>query len=213
MKKVGILLMVLLFGVVCSAQAEIAGSLWSGTGATFGQDAILADVPTTTPNVTFDVNSPLTFDESGNSTVAQWLSTGGAYNVSGTAGALNTQMSTNDTTGTIIELTGVIAVTHGESFSITHDDGMSLYIDGIDVLSSPGPTSATTTTGTYTGATGDYAFALVYCEVDGPPAVLEGDLPGVVAPLPPSALLLGTGLLGLVGLAWRKRQVFDGELK
>jgi hypothetical protein len=188
------------------AQANlISGELWHVPEA-IAQNAIPGNVPGTTPFVTFDVNSPFTFDNRpilpGNQSVGGWLGTGSAFNiVENIAGTLASSMDNGTgTTGTIVDFKGTVTVTNGQTFTVTHDDGLTLIIGGLTVVSAPGPTSPTLTTVTYTGPSGNLPFELVYGESNGPPAVLQTSLPLSSVPLPPSALLLGSGLLGLVGL-------------
>ncbi|MBP0494112.1 PEP-CTERM sorting domain-containing protein [Pararoseomonas indoligenes] len=85
----------------------------------------------------------------------------------------------------------------GTSLTITHDDGISLYRDGVRVPGGvSGPTNAVTDTfsnlaaGTYT---------LYYSRQNGTPSVLQ-----VAVPEPTSLALFGAGLLGL-GYVRRRR--------
>ncbi len=51
-------------------------------------------------------------------------------------------------------ITGTINVTHGETFTTFHDDGITIDLGGLQILSSPGPSSKTETTAEWTGASG-----------------------------------------------------------
>jgi hypothetical protein len=84
----------------------------------------------------------------------------------------------------------------GEQFSVTHDDGASLYINGETVLSDVVPSWPVTTTGTYSGPGGTYDLSLVNSEVEGPPAVLQFELPAGLAPVPePTTIFAGALML------------------
>ena len=195
-----------LVSVVGTAHANvITGGLWhvpeavvdSATGAT------LANVPGTAPDVAFSVNSPFSF--SGTSvSVGTWLASSSAFNiVENTAGTLASLMD-NGTDGTIVKFTGFVTVTNGETFTVIHDDGLTLTIDALDVISAPGPTAPAVTTATYTGPTGTEAFTLVYAECCGGPAVLQIDLPLSNVPEPMTLAVVGVGLTGL-GVIRRRR--------
>jgi len=191
---------------VGSAQAAnvASGKLWHVPEA-ISQNAIPANVPGSTPDVTFDVNSPFNF--SGTSvTVGTWLSSSSAFNVSeNTPGTLASLMD-NGTSGTLLEFTGLVTVTNGMTFTVTHDDGLTLIIGGVDLGFSPGPTAPTTSTFTYTGVSGNLPFQLVYGECCGGPAVLQVELPFTAAVPEPETYALMFGGLGLVGFMARRRK-------
>jgi hypothetical protein len=204
--KYFIVLAILALGSFGTAEAAnvISGNLWHVSNAT-SQNAVPANVPGTPPDVTFDVNSPFNFDKS-DATVAAWLATSAAFNiVQNTAGTLASQLS-NGTISSLIDFKGVVSVIHNQTFTVTHDDGLTLNIGGLNVINVPGPTSPVKTTVTYTGPTGNFAFELVYGECCAGPAVLQIDLPLQKVPEPGSALLLATGLAGFLGYGWRRRQ-------
>jgi len=176
------------------AQAnDISGSLWA-VPESVAQDATPGNVPVTTPDVTFNVNgSGLDFNAT-NATVAAWLASGGATGiVENTAGTLSSRMD-NNVTGHLFDFMGDVTVTNGETFTVTHDDGLTLIIGGLTVINAPGPTTPTITTETYTGPSGNLPFNLVYAECCEGPAVLQISLPLEPVPGP----IVGAGLPGLV---------------
>ncbi len=184
----------------------ISGSLWHVPEAlTF--NAIPANVPVTTPDVTFDVNSPINFFGTSVS-VGTWLSNGAAFNiVENTAGTLASLMD-NGLVGSILEFTGFVTVTSGQQFTVTHDDGLTLIIGSNNLGFNPGPTAPNTSIATYLGPSGNFPFQLVYAECCGGPAVLQVDLPFsnvVEVPEPGSVLLLGIALAGMSLVRYRKK--------
>jgi len=173
----------------------ITGQLWKVADAV-AQNAVLANVPNTAPDVTFDVNAPLNFTS--NVSVNAFLLSGGALNINGLASVLNSPISAS-----IIEFTGLVTVTTGQQFTVTHDDGLTLIIGGLPVITVPGPTGPVQTTQTYTGPSGTLPFTLVYGECCGGSAVLQINLPLQPAPsgVPePATLTLLTGGCVLLGL-------------
>jgi hypothetical protein len=188
------------------AQANtITGSLWkvnesvvnNPTGATPG------NVPGTAADVTFSVNSPFNFNDA-NATVGNWLASGGAFGIlENTAGTLASQMD-DFNTGTIIDFKGSVTVVNGQTFTVTHDDGLTLSIGGLLVVNHPEPTAPTVSTDTYTGPSGTFAFELVYTECCSGPAVLQLDLPLQSAPDGGSTMVLLGGALTLLGTVARR---------
>ena len=196
----------LLFASAVQANV-ITGHLWHVPEAVVtygGPGAVPGSVPGGTADVDFQVNSPLAFNAS-TATVLAWLTSGSAFNVvENTAGTLASLMDGGGQ-GTIVDFTGFVTVTTGMTFTVAHDDGLTLIIGGVDLGFDPGPTAPVVTTKTYTGPSGTFAFELVYAECCGGPAVLEVDLPFSDVPAPEPATLALVGL-GLAGLGWSRRR-------
>jgi hypothetical protein len=170
----------------------ISGSLWRVPEAT-SQNAIPANVPATTPNITFDVNSPFNFSAT-DATIGTWLASSSAFNiVENISGSLASLMD-NNTTGVLVQFIGNVSVTTGQTFNVTHDDGLTLIIGGLNLGFNPGPTPPVNSLATYTGPSGNFSFQLVYGECCEGPAVLQVDLPFEAVPSP----IVGAGLPGLI---------------
>lgn len=202
-QKVGVALALAAGAAGANAVNVVNGQLWHVSEAT-SQDAIPANVPLTAPDVTFSVDSPFNFNATG-ATVSTWLASSSAFNISGTPAALASLMD-DGTQGTLVNFTGQVTVTNGETFTVTHDDGLTLIIGGLNLGFTPGPTAPTTSLATYTGPSGTFNFQLVYGECCGGPAVLQVDLP-FTAPVPePESYALMLAGLGALGFVARRRR-------
>ena len=192
--------------VAGSAYANVAtGSIWENDSTGAG-DATPANVPGTTPDVTFEVTTPIDFSSGNLYTIGEFLSSGAATVLTGASELGNTLDNT------IFNFTGNVSVTHGQTFTVGHDDGLTLVIGALTVIDEPSPTSFVTTVETYTGPTGTLPFQLVYGECCGAPADLSISLPLNGATPEPSTwimLMLGFGGLGFAGY-WRSRKVVLG---
>ena len=170
--------------------AVVMGSAWVNRNAALDA-TITAPNSLGAPDVTFTVPSSacsgmgltLCFNDTNGTSVNDFLTGGGATNiVENTPGALAAPVAGNGMqeptgTGTLFQFTGMVTVNNGDTFSASHDDGASLAINGVTIFSSPGPTSDQTSSGTYNGLSGTFAFDLVYGECCGLPAVLGTSLP------------------------------------
>ena len=175
--------------------AAISGSYWHVPEAV-SQNAVPANVPVTAPDVAFDVNSPFNFSGT-STTVGNWLASSAAYNIAENTPGTLTSLLDNGTQGSILKFTGFVTVTSGQTFTVTHDDGLTLKIGATDLGFNPGPTSPTVSTATYSGPSGNYPFELVYGECCGGPAVLQIDLPFSNVPTVPDS----GSTLAMLGLA------------
>jgi len=129
----------------------------------------------------------------------------------------NTVFSTNPgsalATGNLLVLTGTTYLTADELVSLSHDDGVNLYITGNGltdyglVLSGGQTTAGQPPFSTGSIPDGTYSFELLYVSNYENPSVLTSNintLPGATTPEPSSIILLGSGLLGMAGLVRRR---------
>jgi len=191
-----------LFTAGVASATSTAVSIWTDQ-TTVASDATLANVATLgAPDATTTVG-PINFttNDSDTTTVNQWLG-----------------QSLPDPTGshlldnTVFLFTGSTYLAAGaNNFSVLHDDGVELNIDGIGiVLSDPGPTAATESPFTVTASTaGFYNFELAYGECCGGPATVLFDVNGGPAGVPEPAtwamMLIGFGGLGVAMRSKRRK--------
>ena len=187
------------------ANAQILGSAYFVTEAQ-SQNAVIGFTHGA-PNATFlSPNGAINFTSAPGYTLSDFLlSNTGTTILTGSTSDLSRALDTA-AGGTMLELTGQVSVTNGQTFTVQHDDGLQLQIGSVLVVNTPGPTAPTVTTVTYTGPTGTFSFDLVYGECCGAPAVLATSLPLVGAvPEPESYAMLAAGL-GVIGFVGRRRK-------
>jgi hypothetical protein len=111
---------------------------------------------------------------------------------------LNGASASTNLDNTEWEFTGSAYFTSGQSFSVVHDDGTNMYINGVAVLLAGGSTPPVTSTFTYTGPSGTFNFDFIYTECCGGTAdyktTLVPSAPATGTPEPSSTLLLMAGL-------------------
>jgi PEP-CTERM motif len=189
----------LLAGVALSGAAQantVFGSIYKVSDAIAG-DAIPANVPAGPADYTFTAPStPLSLHSDGLYTVGEFITSGG--------GTLLTGNGSDTLLDTLFNITGSVSVTTGQTFTVGHDDGLTLVIGGLTVINVPGPTAFVNTTVTYTGPTGNLPFQLVYGECCGSPADLQISLPLSSVPEPSTWAMMVVGFGGLGFAAFRR---------
>jgi len=109
-----------------------------------------------------------------------------------------------------LDVTGSFTVgTGGQTFTFHQrsDDGSYSYLNGVKLISIPGPTASSTGNGpmTRTLTAGTYNYEVKYSESNGAPGILRFTTPAAV-PEPSSVASMGLGAVGLLGLVLRARK-------
>jgi hypothetical protein len=197
------------FALASAAQAAVNVSVWTGVPTTVSQNATLAQAGTLgTANGTTTVGGfNFATSDSTATTVGAWLGNPAGLDPTAAAHALN---------DAYFLFTGSIFLNAGtNSFTVAHDDGLQLNVDGIGlVVDAPGPSSpATLGFDILAPSAGTYNFQLSYGECCGGPAVLQFLYPTGQAvggdPVPEPAtwamMLIGFGGIGMTMRARRRR--------
>ena len=132
-------------------------------------------------------------------TIADYFATG-----TGTVTGLDTDVGDLRLSTPTFDLTTLFSFTEvfSSAFEVTatHDDGISIYDDGLEILSHDNPTGVRVTgPGDFDGG----EFTLIYAAANGNPSVLQVEAISAV-PLPASAILLLGAMGGLGALSRRK---------
>lgn len=177
-----------------AAQATVSVQVWTGVPTSVSQDATIAqaaglgpaDVSATVGGIDFSTS------DSSSTTVGTWLG--------------NPAISTDILNDAYMLFTGDIFLDAGDNFfTIAHDDGLQISLDGGIglVVDTPGPTAPVTTPFTITApSAGTYHFTMSYGECCGGPAVLQwfykegGPVGEVPEPATWAMMLLGFGAIG-----------------
>jgi hypothetical protein len=217
-----------LVGATATANAAVINSntedgIWNAnTPGAVSTSANQQGLPSAAPLLTLiAASSPfvaaINYNDTAGNTVAGFFAsdtpTTGAPSSCNAACQGTTFSAGNFSTASLIEFTFVETI--AETFTVTHDDGVSLFVAGTegtcnqtscptDLL--PLGASAPTTAEVTSTVIGPGTYDLWYSEVNGLPAVLEADsTPLTQTPLP-GALPLFAGGLGALGLLGRRRK-------
>lgn len=167
----------------------------------------ISDTFTYVGDLDFRVGQPQTANPY---SISTWLGTGAGagegnfFDLDATFG--NLQLSfpniNNGTATSTFFLFTLNALLSPGNFTVTHDDGIALYDDGVLRGGNVGPTGEVTTN--VTGFNGG-VFSILYVATNGNPSILEVQTTATVVPLPAGALLLLTGLGAMTFAARRRR--------
>jgi hypothetical protein len=188
---------VLLFSLACSiasahaSAATISGAVWSVSSAQ-AQNAVSPSVPATPANITFafTTSAALNFRSNDDLSAYAFFEYGGVP-----AGAFVGPDISFDNTLTTLTVNN-FDLLHDVTFALGHDDGVSMYLNGVAFYSSPGGTVFKQSYVTYTGPTVTGTLEIVYGECCTPPAIFVTNLPtGGGTPEPRTFLLFASGLV------------------
>ncbi len=192
-----------LFNVQVAQITNVNSSELEATAANFSNAITTGVFDVFTYNGALDFG---TFNSDDSTTVASWLATGTPGGVSGldsTIGDLQLSkpnINANPGSATTTFFLFTLATLNAADFSITHDDGIALFDDGLRIGGFNGPNGKRTTA--VSGFDGGQ-FDLLYVATNGDPSILKVDMTPV--PVPASLPLLLAGLGGFALLRRRAR--------
>ena len=206
----------LVIATICATAARLAsaapinGTFWSVPAATAYNVPTLGNTPGpgATEWGTFNA-SAINFSGDTNYSVGGFLNSfGAASNIT----YLNGASAGSSLTDVLFEFTGTALFTNGQNFSVVHDDGVNLYVNGNLVLGDPTLTSPVSTPYTYNGPTGTYGFDFIYA--NGPPSQADFQTSLVTSgtitsstPEPGTFCLIPAGCIALLGFTYRRFRV------
>lgn len=138
--------------------------------------------------------------------IGSYLNSGGSLL---TTTYFNGADASTDLTQTLWVYSGTALWTNGQTYSVRHDDGVRLFVNGVSVFSDPLPTSPSTDLFVYSGATGAFPFTFLHgnsyaAEIDFQMELDDAD--SVPAPEPATLTLVGAGLLSAAARNRRRRR-------
>jgi len=191
--------------------ATINGILWSVPASTADNVPTLGNTPApgATEWGTFNASAiQFSGDAAGNYNLGGFLNSfGAASNIV----YMNAATATTDLTNVLFEFTGTALFTNGQTFSVIHDDGVNMYVNGSLVLGAPGATSSTTQPYTYKGPTGNESFDFIYANGPANQADFQTTLASTLTsgtPEPSALMLLPVGFVAL----WFVRRVAGSQV-
>ncbi|HEY2228984.1 MAG TPA: hypothetical protein VGI22_14855 [Xanthobacteraceae bacterium] len=179
--------------------ADTTGGQFGPASQAFPTNPLAAGAPVAALTATTD---PLNFNDGGTDTIGGFFSGTTLPGTCNSTCAADVLSSGNFSHATLFRFTFNEAI--NETFTVTHDDGVSLFADGSLVNLLPGEADPSTSETQSVDITpGNYV--LWYEEVNGLPAILQAtSTPLAATPLPAALPMFATGLLGFWG--WRRKR-------